>query len=325
MVSAATLVGYGSRRTSHEAEKEVKVAAQSAICAETGNFGLFITLALADGGVAAVRRAAAALPGLTRAVADKLAEPALVSALGIGAEAWPAVTGLPRPPGLVPFEALADGDRVAPATPADLFLHIHSPRHDANLVVAREFLRILAGGATVVEEVMGYKHLGGRDLTGFVDGTENPEGDERAEVALVADGPHAGGSYVSLQRYVHNLPRWEALPLAEQEQCIGRTKDDDEELDDDAKPPTAHIARVVIEEDGEELEVVRHSLPWGGTGQNGLYFVAYCADPGPFRRMLERMVLRDGDGHHDRLLDFTTPVTGAAFFTPSAETLEGLA
>lgn len=299
--------------------------AQAAICADTGNFGLFVTLAMAPGGAAGIRRAAAALPALTRAVADRAGEPALVSALGIGAGIWEAVLGGARPEGLVPFQPLADGGRTAPATPADLFLHIHSPRHDANLVLAREFLRALAGSATVIEEVMGYKHLGGRDLTGFVDGTENPKGDDRAEVALVADGPFAGGSFVSLQRYIHNLPRWEAMPVSEQEHSIGRTKDDDEELDDDVKPPSAHIARVVIEDDGEELEILRHSLPYGGTGENGLYFVAYCADPGPFRRMLEAMVKRGADGHYDRLLDFTRPVTGASFFTPAVEVLERLA
>ncbi|MGE5517490.1 MAG: Dyp-type peroxidase [Bacteroidota bacterium] len=299
--------------------------AQTAICADTGNFGLFMTLVMAPGGAAGIRRAAAALPALTRAVADKLGEPALVSALGIGADVWDRVVGTARPEGLVPFQPLADAERVAPATAADLFLHIHSPRHDANLVLAREFLRALAGSATVVEEVMGYKHLGGRDLTGFVDGTENPQGDDRAEVALVADGPFAGGSFVSLQRYVHNLPRWEAMPVPEQERCIGRTKDDDEEMDDAVKPPSAHIARVVIEDEGEELEVLRHSLPYGGTGENGLYFVAYCADPSPFRRMLQAMVMRDADGHYDRLLDYTRAVTGASFFTPSADFLEGLA
>ncbi|MGE5475053.1 MAG: Dyp-type peroxidase [Bacteroidales bacterium] len=299
--------------------------AQTAICAESGNFGLFITLTLTPDGAVGARRAAAGLPRLTRAVAERVGEPALVSALGIGAAAWEAVMGCARPDGLVPFQPLADGDRVAPATPADLFLHIHSPRHDANLVLAREFLRALAGSAAVVEEVAGYKHLGGRDLTGFVDGTENPQGDERAEVALVADGPFAGGSFVSLQRYVHNLPRWESLPVAEQEKCVGRTKADDEEMDDATKPPTAHIARVVIEDDGEELEVLRHSLPYGGaSGEKGLYFVAYCADPAPFRRMLEAMVLSDGAGHHDRLLDFTRAVTGASFFTPAVEALEGL-
>lgn len=299
--------------------------AQTAVCADSSNFGLFITLNVLPGGAASVRRAAAALPRLTRSVAERVGEAGLVSALGIGAQAWEAVVGGATPEGLVPFEALSEGGRVAPSTPADLFLHIHSPRHDANLILAREFLRSLEGGACVVEEIMGYKHLGGRDLTGFVDGTENPQGDERAEVALVAEGPFAGGSFVSIQRYVHNLTRWEAMPVPEQEKCIGRTKDEDEEMDDDVKPPTAHIARVVIEDDGEELEVLRHSLPYGGLGENGLYFVAYCADPTPFRRMLEAMVLRDGDGHYDRLLDFTRAVTGASFFTPSADFLESLA
>lgn len=301
------------------------VVAQSAICADTGNFALFVTLTVAPDGAGAVRRAAAGLPALTRAVAETLGEPSLASALGIGAAAWDAVVGGPKPRGLLPFEPLAEEGRVAPATPADLFLHIHSPRHDANLLLAREFLRGLEGGATLVEEVMGFKHLGGRDLTGFVDGTENPKGDERPEVALVDDDSRfAGGSFVSIQRYVHNLARWEKLPVSEQEQAVGRTKADDEELDDEVKPASAHIARVVIEEDGEELEILRHSLPYGGTAENGLYFVAYCASPGPFRRMLKRMVERDEDGNYDRLLDFTRAVTGASFFTPSATLLESL-
>lgn len=301
------------------------VVAQTAICAETGNYAVFLTFEVKPGAEAAVRRAAAALPGLTRQVAAEVAEPHLVSALGVGAMVWDAVTGVAKPEGLAPFKALADGPRVAPSTPGDLFVHIHSPRQDANLVLARAFRRLLGDGVPLVEEVLAYKHLGGRDLTGFVDGTENPKDEERAEVALVADGPHAGGSFVSMQRYVHDLERWEAMPVPEQEGCIGRTKDGDEELDDDVKPPTAHIARVVIEDDGEELEIVRHSLPYGGTGERGLCFVAYCADPAIFPRMLERMVMTDAEGHHDRLLDFTRAVTGVSFFCPSATFLEGLA
>ena len=169
---------------------------------------------------------------------------------------------------------------------------------------------------------MGFRHLGNRDLTGFVDGSENPEGDDRAEVALVKDGPHEGGSFVSLQRYVHDLRRWDALSLGDQEAAVGRTKDTDEEIA--VKAPSAHIARVVIEEDGAELEILRHSMPYGTTSENGLYFVAYGASPAPFRKMLERMVLSAGDGHHDRLLDFTRAVTGCAFFAPSADWLRAL-
>jgi len=297
---------------------------QSAICAEGGDFGLFLTLVLADGDVAPVRRVLAALPDMTEALAAQLDEPGLLSSVAIGAECWGRLTGRELPDGLVPFAPLAEGGRKAPATPADLFLHIHSPRVDANLMLARRVMGALGSHVRVVEEVMGFRHLGKRDLTGFVDGTENPEGDERAEVALVKDGPFAGGSFVSLQRYVHDLPRWEGLSLADQEAAIGRTKESDEEMDDEVKPPSAHIARVVIEEDGRELEVLRHSMPYGTTSENGLYFIAYCASPLPFRKMLERMVLSAGDGHHDRLLDFTRAVTGAAFFAPSVEFLTSL-
>ncbi|EME70328.1 iron-dependent peroxidase [Paramagnetospirillum caucaseum] len=295
---------------------------QSAICAEGGDFALFLTLVLADGDVSPVRRVLAALPDLTAALAAQLDEPALASSVAIGAACWTRLTSRECPDGLAPFAPLAEGGRKAPATPADLFLHIHSPRADANLMLARRVMGALGPHVRVVEEVMGFRHLGKRDLTGFVDGTENPEGDERAGVALVKDGPFAGGSFVSLQRYVHDLPRWEALSLSDQEAAVGRTKEADEEME--VKPPSAHIARVVIEEDGEELEVLRHSMPYGTTSEHGLYFVAYCASPAPFRKMLERMVLSSGGGHHDRLLDFTRPVTGAAFFAPSAELLESL-
>lgn len=291
---------------------------QSAICTETGEFGLFMTLVLVEGGAALVRRVIADLAGLTAGLAEELSEPRLVSAVGIGASAWASLFGPRMPKGLVPFAALEDGPRQAPATPADLFLHIHSPRHDANFLLARKVMERLRGHVRLVEEIHGFKYLGGRDLTGFVDGTENPEGDERAEVALVGgEDPHfAGGSHVSLQRYIHDLPRWEARPVAEQEATIGRTKADDEELADDVKPPSAHIARVVIKENGEELEIVRHSMPYGSTSESGLYFVAYCRSPDPFRKMLERMVKRDGEGHYDHLLDFTRAVTGASFFCP---------
>jgi putative iron-dependent peroxidase len=299
--------------------------AQSAICAEGGDFALFLTLTLADGDVGPLRRALAGLPALTEKVAAEMGEPALVSAAGIGAAAWERLVGMPKPEGLLPFSPLEEGGRKAPATPADLFVHIHSPRPDANLALARRLRAALGGGVRVEEEVMGFRHMKNRDLTGFVDGTENPEGAERAGVALLADGPFAGGSFVSIQRYVHDLPKWEAMPVAEQEAAIGRTKETDEEMDDEVKPPSAHIARVVIEEDGEELEVLRHSMPYGTTSEHGLYFVAYCASPAPFRKMLERMVLSREDGHHDRLLDFTRAVTGASFFVPSADLLASLA
>lgn len=302
---------------------------QSAICAEGENFGIFITLAVVEGpdSGAVIRRTAAKLAGLTAEVAAMVGEPALACAIGFGAACWPQLFGPGTPAELALFQPLEDGARLAPATAADLFLHIHSNRHDANFALARAVMGALGGAVRMVEEVHGFKYLGGRDLTGFVDGTENPQGDERPHVALVGDedARFVGGSYVSIQRYVHDLAKWEAMGRADQEAAVGRTKDSDEEMDDDAKPPSAHIARVVIEEDGEELQVVRHSLPYGTTTESGLYFVAYGRSPRVFRLMLERMVKRDAGGHADRLLDFTRAVTGASFFVPSEDFLRAQA
>jgi putative iron-dependent peroxidase len=306
------------------------VRPQAAICAEGELFGIFLTLTLGAGETVApaVRRVAAALPALTDEAAGRLSESALVSAIAFGAAVWPRLFGTRRPPAaLVPFKTTGDGLRLAPGTPADLFIHIHSSRHDANFALAREVMGRLGDAVTLVEEIHGFRTLGGRDLIGFVDGTENPHGEARAKVALVGeeDPDFAGGSYVHLQRYVHDLRRWERLAVPQQEEIVGRTKADDLELDDEVKPPSAHIARVVIEEDGEELEILRHGLPYGTTAEHGLYFVAYGSSPLPFRKMLNRMVRPDGAGHYDHLLDFSRPVTGAAFFAPSLDFLETIA
>ena len=302
---------------------------QSAICPEAGNFAVYLTLTLCAGAdsAAIVRRVASRLAALTTDVANEVGEDSLVSAIGFGSTVWVRLFGQRGPRELVPFEPLCDGPRSAPATPADLFIHIHSARHDANCVLARRVMAELEGAVHLVEEIHGYKHLGGRDLTGFVDGTENPKGDERALCALIGDeeADFAGGSHVHIQRYVHDLKNWNRQPLEAQEAAIGRTKIDDVELDDDEKPASAHIARVVIEENGEELQILRHSLPYGTSAEHGLYFVAYGRSPIPFRRMLRRMVVRDSDGQYDRLLDFSRAVTGAAFFVPSLEFLTGFA
>ena len=178
----------------------------------------------------------------------------------------------------------------------------------------------------VMDEVQGFRYLDSRDLTGFIDGTENPSGAERAEVALIgAEEPEfAGGSYVFTQRYVHDFPKWNAIPLDEQEKTIGRRKADSAELPDAVKPPTAHISRVVIEENDEELEILRHSFPYGTTSEAGLFFIAYTKDLAIPEKMLRRMLGSSGDGRHDHLMDYTQAVSGANFFAPSLELLRAL-
>jgi putative iron-dependent peroxidase len=196
-----------------------------------------------------------------------------------------------------------------------------------NFELAQRLRAALGDRACVFDEVHGFKYRDGRDLTGFIDGTENPKGKARAGVALVGaeDPAFAGGSYVFTQRYVHDLARWSALPVREQEGIVGRRKPDSKELSDAAKPPTAHIARAVIEEHGEELEIVRHSFPYGTTSEHGLFFIAYCRTLDVPERMLARMIGASGDGLHDRLLEFSHAVTGAHFFAPSLPGLRRLA
>jgi porphyrinogen peroxidase len=166
-----------------------------------------------------------------------------------------------------------------------------------------------------------------RDMTGFIDGTENPPIMQAPEVAVIlGSGPGAGGSFAITQRWRHDLEAFGNLPVPAQEGVFGRTKRDSIELDDDTKPPTAHIARVVVEDDeGEELEIFRRSLPYGTVGEHGLYFVAFSADIARFDVMLARMFGTSGDGVHDRLTEFTTPTSGAYYFAPSLESLAALA
>ncbi len=203
-------------------------------------------------------------------------------------------------------------------------MHIRSDRRDLNFDLARRFRRMLGTAVSVVEEVQGFRYLDSRDLTGFVDGTENPAGEDRAAVAIVGDGdpPFAGGSYVAIQRYVHDLAAWERLAVAEQEKIIARTKADDIEFKSEDKPATAHIKRVSIKEDGKSLEILRHSMPYGDTGACGLYFIAYCNTPDHFDKMLARMLVAGADGHYDHLMQYSAAVTGASFFAPSRDMLE---
>ena len=258
-----------------------------------------------------------------RALAAKAKQAGLQCTLGIGSELWGRLSPASRPAGLRPFRAVQANGRVAPSTGGDIFLQITSSRHDLNLDLAMGLGRQLRSLATVADEVHGFRYRDSRDLTGFIDGTENPKGKARAIAALIAeeDRSFAGGSYVVVQRYVHDLERWRRLDDREQEQIIGRTKRGSVELPKKKKPETAHISRVVIERDGRELQILRQSYPWGTVREAGLYFIAYTKSLDVFDLMLARMMGATGDGLHDRLMEFSRAVTGATFFVPSLETI----
>ncbi|HAP76721.1 MAG TPA: peroxidase [Acidimicrobiaceae bacterium] len=239
--------------------------------------------------------------------------------IGFSPALWRELAPTAAPAHLSEFPDL-DG---VPSTEHDLWVWLHGSGDDDLFDVARTVAAHLRPVASVASEVAGFVYHDSRDLTGFVDGTENPSVEEAFGVVVVPAGqPGAGGTFAITQRWVHDLDRFHLLPVTEQEGIIGRTKADDRELDDHLKPPTAHISRVVLHDaEGDEIEIYRRSVPYGTVNEHGLVFVAFSADPQRFTAMLERMFGVSGDGLRDRLTEFTQPVTGAYWFVPSLEAL----
>ncbi|MFV0575575.1 MAG: Dyp-type peroxidase [Vibrio sp.] len=293
---------------------------QSAIIPEANPFSLKCLLKI-KANHAAVLEQLKTLPALASELNDSQGA-ALYTAIAFTHSFWKK-TNQAMPEELVPFVQLGKGDVIAPATEADVLIHIHSLRHDLHFYLLRKLMMEIAEDVEIIDETYGYRYLDSRDMTDFVDGTENPEGDERRNVAIIPEGEFAGGSYVMTQRYVHNLPAWNRLNVSAQEKVIGRTKPDSIELDN--VPAQSHVGRVDIKENGVGLKMVRHSLPYGSvSGDHGLLFLAYCNRIHNFKAQLESM-FGETDGKTDQLLRFTTAVTGAYLFAPSEEMLAELA
>lgn len=247
--------------------------------------------------------------------------------IGFGPELWRRLASRDVPSDLRAFDEIAGPTgRRAPATQHDLWLWFHGTNHDVVLDMARAAAAALAPAACLAAEQPGFVYQDSRDMTGFIDGTENPPIWEAHLAALVPDGqPGAGGSHVLVMKWVHDLGSFHALAQEEQEAVIGRTKPDSVELGDDVRPATAHISRTVIQgDDGEELEIFRRSTPFGTVDEQGLYFVAFSREQARVREMLARMFGTSGDGGHDRLTEFSTPVSGAFYFAPSLDALLGV-
>jgi len=242
--------------------------------------------------------------------------------LGLGADLARRLVPDGVPPDLALFPGVSGPAGSVPSTPHDVWVWTHGTGEDVILDVARAVHACFAPVATLGAEQPGFVYQDSRDLTGFIDGTENPPVEEAHDVAIVADGPGEAGAHVFLSRFVHDLAKFHQQDQRAQEEVIGRSKPDSVELD--PLPETSHIGRVQVEEDGAELELYRRSVPYGRVGEMGLQFVAFSADPRRFLVMMERMYGSAGDGLHDRLMDFTTPVSGAFYFAPSLDALSGI-
>jgi porphyrinogen peroxidase len=253
-------------------------------------------------------------------------EAGLSCVMGIGSDAWDQLFGDPRPAELHPFREIRSGPRHAVSTPGDLLFHIRAKRMDLCFEMATQIMARLGDAVSAVDEVHGFRYFDDRDLLGFVDGTENPRGEAVIDAALVGDedAAFAGGSYVIVQKYLHDMDGWNALSTEAQERIIGRSKLSDVELDDSIKPTSAHNALTSITENGKDLEIVRDNMPFGrvGMGEFGTYFIGYCRTPRVTEQMIENMFVGRPPGNYDRLLDFSRAVTGTLFFVPSATYLE---
>jgi porphyrinogen peroxidase len=269
------------------------------------------------------------LAALLRAVGFRDLEAGLSCVLGFGSEVWDRLFGPARPAELHPFREIRSGGRHAVSTPGDLLFHIRAKRMDLCFELAAQILTSIGDAVTPVDEVHGFRYFDDRDLLGFVDGTENPTGQAAIDAVVIGeeDPEFAGGSYVIVQKYLHDLKGWNALSTETQERIIGRTKLSDIELDDSIKPTSAHNALTTIVEDGKEIKILRDNMPFGqvAQGEFGTYFIGYSRSPRTIEQMLENMFIGQPPGNYDRILDFSRAVTGNLFFVPSLTFLDNVA
>jgi len=283
-----------------------------------------------DGASEKVKDLCSSFAAIVKSMRNRFPDAEISSVIGFGAEAWTGLfPGLPRPKELEVFKEIKGGKYTAPSTPGDLFFHIRAKRRDVCYELAAIISNHLQGVAEHIDEVHGFRYFDGRAIIGFVDGTENPDSDVAYQYATIGkeDPFFKGGSYAFVQRYIHDMAKWNDLPTEEQEKVVGRRKYNDLELSDEEKPENAHNAVTNIKDNqGNELKIVRANMAFANPskGEFGTYFIGYAGTFTTTRRMLENMFIGDPVGNTDKLLDFSTAHTGTLFFVPTFDLLEKL-
>ncbi len=313
------------------ASERVPIEAQS-VLAPLSRSAIFLVMTVGEGDehLARVREVLAAMPDLVKNVGFRDLGGRLSCVVGIGSALWDRLSPGRRPSDLRPFTPIKGPVHTAPSTPGDLLFHIRAEREDMTFELERQLLDVLGEAAEVADETSGFRYFDARDLLGFVDGTANPVGAELPDAALIgedADPDFAGGSYVVVQKYLHDMASWGALSTEQQEAIVGRTKIDNIEIDDDDEPRKSHKSLATIEDgEGGELAILRDNMPFGrpGAGEFGTYFIGYAGRVWVIEQMLKRMFVGVPPGSYDRLLDFSSAKTGTTFFVPTATMLDEL-
>ncbi len=271
------------------------------------------------------------LSGLIRSMRTRFPAYETSCVMGFGADAWSQLfPDAAKPQQLSTFKEIKGNSYTAVSTPGDLFFHIRGLKTSACYELASIISQKLNGVVTPVDEVHGFRYFDGRSIIGFVDGTENPEfEDERAAFAVIGeeDADFAGGSYAFVQKYIHDMDAWQALSVEEQEKVIGRHKFNDVELSDEQKEAGSHnVVTNIQDENGEDLKIVRANMPFSNPSKNeyGTYFIGYARYFSTTQRMLENMFLGSKEGAADKLLKYSTPITGTLFFIPSPSFLDDI-
>lgn len=281
---------------------------------------LFLVLGVSPGGEDEVRDLISSFAGLVKSVDFRYSAENLFAVLGIGARLWSRLTSAPAPSALREFQPIEGALHRAPATDGDLLFHFRADSYDVCYELASQLLQRLGSAVTVLDETQGFKYLDQRDLLGFVDGTANPTGPAALDCVLLDDAAdYPGSSYITVQKYLHDMAAWRALSVEEQERVIGRSKVDDIEMDDDVKPSNSHVALNDLDED-----IYRENMVFGSfkEGHSGTYFIGYARDPEQINERLSNMFVGDPVGNYDRILDYSTAVTGTNFFAPSVELMD---
>ncbi|KAH6874429.1 hypothetical protein B0T10DRAFT_498898 [Thelonectria olida] len=292
---------------------------------------LVVSATQAPDAIRTIRKTLSKVNGIIKNVSIRSPGANLSCIVGIGSSIWDPLMKSPRPVELHPFPEVRGVTHTAVSTPGDLLFHIRSERRDFCFEFERQLMDLLGDAVNVQDVTAGFRYLDARDLLGFIDGTANPVGPAVEDAALITaadDAPAVGGSYIVVQKYLHNIKSWQALSTEQQESVIGRTKLDNIELDDaEEGEQQSHKTLATLEdEDGNEQDILRDNMPFGSpsSGEFGTYFIGYSRKLWVIEKMMERMFVGHPPGLHDRILDFSTAVTGTTFFAPSANVLDEL-